>query len=600
MKKMRLADFVIQWLVDKGLNDIFLISGGGIMFLCDAVGKNKKMKYYSTHHEQACAVAAEAWARIHNKPGICLVTTGPGATNALTGVAGAYMDSVPMMVISGQVRSNIMADYAKQRQIGPQEGNTVAAARHYTKYAKLIINPNEILYELEKAYYLSMNGRPGPAWLDIPLDVQNAEIKPSKLRRFNRPTLKTKKSFPNEVKKAAALLKQAKRPILILSREVRSSGAVGKLLDNFIKKIKAPIVTPYGGFDLIPENNPLVMGTYGPIGQRKANFALQNSDLILSIGSTLSIAATGFNFSTFAPNAKKIMVYVDSGELKKNTIKIDLKIEASAKEFMTELLRQLGNTRLTYDPKWKQACAYWRDTYGNVISDFYKKKNFVNPYIFFDKLSSLLKPKDTVIAGNSLDTASMYQAYKVQKNQRAFNNANWGAMGWCLPGGVGVAVATKHRTILVTGDGSVQMNIHELGTISHYNLPVKIFIFNNSGYESIRIMQDTHFGGNYVGSDQKSGVTNPNFKYLAKAYSIPYLPLTNNESIIRVTKKALAIKGPTIIEMRVDPQQHRIPKVSSFRHPDGTMESRPLEDMWPFLPREEIRKNMNMFNKDIQ
>ena len=595
MSKVRLSDFVVQWFVDKGIDDIFLVSGGGIMFLCDAIGKNRKIRYYSTHHEQACGVAAEAWARIKNKPGACLVTTGPGATNALTGIAGAYMDSVPLIAISGQVRSNLLADYSKQRQIGPQEGNTIETVRPNTKYAKLVLNPNEIWYELEKAYYYAMEGRPGPAWLDIPMDVQNAEIELSTLKKFVPPKLKRKRDLTRKIARVVEMLRQAKRPIIIMGREIRSSGAVGKVLDSFVKKIGAPIVAPYGGFDLIEEKNPLNMGIYGPMGQRKANFALQNSDLVLSIGTTLGVAAIGFNFAAFAPKAKKVMVYVDPGELSKKTIQVELGIESNSREFMVELLKQLGKSKLNYDPRWLRACVHWRKTYKNVIPEFFQKKNYVNPYVFYDKLSSVLRPSDTVVTGNSMDTAAMYQAFRAQRGQRAFGNANWGAMGWCLPGSIGAATATKHRIILVTGDGSIQFNIHELGTISRYKLPIKIFILNNDGYESIRTMQDAHFKSNYVGAGNESGVTNPNFKYLAKAYGIPYLSLKSNNDIVSVTKKVLSMQGPVIIEMKVDPEQHRVPKVSSFKRPDGTLESRPLEDMWPFLPREEILANMNMF-----
>ncbi len=598
MTKMRLADFVINWLVEKGITDTFFVSGGGIMHLVDAIGKNHKMRYFSTHHEQACAVAAEAWARINNKPGVCLVTTGPGATNALTGVAGAYMDSIPMIVISGQVRSDILADYSRQRQIGPQEGNTIPTVEHNTKYAKLILDPKEILYELEKSYYIAMNGRPGPVWLDIPLNIQATIIDTTTLRKFAIPKRKINKQFVKQVATVVTLLKQAKRPILILGGGVRSSGITTAFLDSFINRIGAPVVAPYSGLDLVAEKHPLSMGRFGPVGQRRANFALQNSDLMISIGTGLSIAAIGFNFAGFAPKAKKIMVNIDPGELSKPTIKVDMGIEADAGDFIQELLKQLGKTKLGYDPRWAKACNYWKKTYKTIIPEFYEKKNFVNPYIFFDKLSEIITSKDTVVTGNSLDAVCMLQSLKVQKNQRAFTNSNWGAMGWCLPGSIGAAVASKAQTILVTGDGSIQFNIHELGTISHYKLPIKIFIINNDGYESIRTTQETHFAGNYVGSNVGSGVTNPNFRYLAKAYGIPYLTMKNNSEIIKITKKSLNVKGPVIIEMKVDPEQHRNPRVSSFKRADGTMESRPLEDMWPFLPREEIEANMSMFEDD--
>lgn len=598
MAKVRLADFVVDWLVKKGIADMFLVSGGGIMHLVDAVGKNRRMNYLSTHHEQACAVAAESWARINNKPGVCLVTTGPGATNALTGVAGAYMDSIPMLVISGQVRSDILADYSKQRQIGPQEGNTVPTVEHNTKYAKLVLDPKEILYELDKSYYIAMSGRPGPVWLDIPLNIQATTIDTSTLKKFVIPKARANKNMVKQVATVITLLQKAKRPILVLGGGVRSSGITTAALETFINRLGAPVVAPYSGLDLIAEKHPLSMGRFGPVGQRRANFALQNSDLMISIGTGLSIAAIGFNFAGFAPKAKKVMVNIDPGELSKPTISVDLGIEADAKDFMREMLRQLGKTKLNYDQRWSLACAYWKKKYKTTIPEFYEKKNYVNPYVLFDKLSEIVTQKDVIVTGNSLDAVCMLQSLKVQKNQRAFTNSNWGAMGWCLPGSIGAAIGSKKRTILVTGDGSIQFNIHELGTISHYNLPIKIFIVNNDGYESIRATQETHFAGNYVGSNVSSGVTNPNFKYLAKAYSIPYLTMKRNNDIEKITKEALRIKGPVIIDMKVDPEQHRVPRVSSFKRPDGTMESRPLEDMWPFLPREELKANMSMFEDD--
>jgi len=599
MAKKRVADYVMDFLVKKGITDIFLVSGGGIMFLTDAVGKNKKLNYYSTHHEQTCASAAEAWARVTNEPGACLVTTGPGATNALTGVAGAWVDSIPMIVISGQVRTNIIADYSKQRQIGPQEGNTIPTVEHNTKYAKLITKPENIGYELEKAHHIATTGRPGPVWLDIPLDVQGAEIETKKLRKFVPKKIdvsKAKARLAKQVKKVVKLLQSAERPVLVLGGGVRLAGASESVLP-FIEKLNIPVVMPYSGLDLVHEDHPLCMGKFGPVGQRRGNFTLQNSDLMISIGSGMSLAAIGFNFKAVAPKAKKVMVNIDAGELTKPTISPDLKIKADAKDFIKEVLNQTKKIDFTYDPRWKKACSNWKKNYPNMIDDFYTK-DFVNTYVFFDQLSDLLTSKDTVVTGNSLDAVSMFQALRVKKGQRAFTNANWGSMGWCLPGSIGAAAASKHRTVLVTGDGSIQFNVQELGTIAHYQLPVKIFVINNEGYESIRTTQESHFKSNYVGSSAETGVTNPNFKDLAKAYTLPYFFIKNNNQIKKITKQALSVEGPVLVELRVDPDQHRVPKVSSFKRPDGTLESRPLEDMAPFLPREEVRRNMSLFEEE--
>lgn len=596
MKKIRVSDLITQFLVDKKINDVFLVSGGGIMHLVDAVGKQKGLNYVANRHEQACAIGAEAWARMKNSPSACIVTTGPGGTNALTGAASAWMDSIPVLIISGQVRTGILADYSKHRQIGPQEINIVDMAQPITKYAKTILDPKSVLYELEKAFSLATEGRPGPVWLDIPLDVQAAIIETTHLKRYHPQKKKNLSPTQKEIETVLDLLENAKRPILILGNGVRLAHAE-KVLEKFVKKIGAPILLPYNGMDLIPENHPLLMGKFGPVGQRRGNFALQNSDFVLSVGAGLSIASTGFDFKNFAPQAKIVSVNIDKNEMKKPTIKIDYAIEADAKAFIETFLQQTEKSSFEYDPKWKKVCKHWKEKYPSIVPSFFKEKKYVNTYVFFDQLSDLLTAKDAILTGNSLDAVCLYQAFKVKKGQRAFTNANLGSMGWGLPASIGACLArNKKRTILVTGDGSIQFNIQELATIAYYQLPIKIFVVNNEGYESIRTTQESHFSGNYVGSDKNSGVNNPKFKALAFANSLPYVKINNNSEIHKKIIDVLNIDGPVLCELHVDPQQHREPKAASFKKPDGSMESRPLEDMSPFLPREEMQENMNFFN----
>ncbi len=597
---MLLADYVIDFLVKKGIKDIFLVSGGGIMYLCDAVGRNKKIRYICNYHEQACAIAAESYARYKNIPGVCLVTSGPGSTNAITGVAGAWVDSIPIIVISGQVRRQLIADYRTMRQYGPQEINIIGIINQITKYAKTIINPLDIRYELERAYYEATSGRPGPVWLNLPLDIQGSLIDENNLEPFVIPNKKSVfGKLKKEVIKTIVMLRNSKRPILIAGNGVRLANGIN-LLRLLIKKLRIPVVTDENGLDLIEENNRYYMGRYGPKGQRRANFALQNADLLLSIGASLNVASTGFDLKGFAPKAKKIKVNVDRGELHERVIKIDLLIEADAKEFMQLLLKEINKVKFNFSQKWYYALKKWKNKYQLMIPEYYRDRHHVNSYVFVNTLSELLQAKDTVVTGMGLDVVSILQVFKVKKNQRVYMNKNFGQMGWCLPAAIGACIANNRKqTIVVTGDGSIQFNLHELGTISHNRLPIKIFVFNNHGYKSIRDTQDNLFQGRHVGADELSGISNPNFRFLARAYNIRYLFIKNNKEIKSKVKQALKINTPVLVEVNIAYNQERLPRSQTFRRPDGTLESRPLEDMWPFLPREELEENMNIFNKKL-
>jgi acetolactate synthase-1/2/3 large subunit len=593
---IQLSDYVIDFLVKKGLRDIFLVSGGGIMYLTDSVGRNKKIRYITNYHEQASATAAEAYARVKNSFGACLVTTGPGGTNAITGVAGAWVDSIPLIVISGQVKRELIADYSLTRQIGPQEINIIDMVKPITKYAMTIMKPEKIRYELEKCFYEATSGRPGPTWLNIPLDIQGSTIDERKLQGFVSPKQKKdKKYLKNKVGMVIDLLNKSKRPLIIAGHGIRLSGGQ-ELLEALVKFVKIPVILPFNGLDLLSEDNEYLIGKFGPGGQRRGNFALQNSDLIISIGASLNVASTGFDYSHFGFQAKKIMVNIDRHEIETKKIKIDLAVVGNVKEFIQELFLQLKSNRYFTEKKWLKACNYWKKNYPTLIKEYYINKQYVNSYIFFDKLSDLLGSKDILTTGIALDATGLYQAFKVKKGQRAFVNKNYGQMGWSLPAAIGANVGNgRQRTICVTGDGSLMVNVHELEIIRHYDLPIKIFIFNNRGYESIRYTQNNMFGGRLVGSDKKTGVSNPDFKFLAKAHRLPYVKINNNGEITKKIKKVLKIEGPVLCEVNIDYKQRRMPKAASFRRPDGKIESKPLEDMWPFLSKEEIKKNMSFF-----
>jgi acetolactate synthase-1/2/3 large subunit len=598
---MKLSDYVMNFLFEKGIHDIFLVSGGGIMHMLDSVGRNPDMNYYCNYHEQACAISAEGYARIRNGVGACLVTVGPGGSNALSGMLGAWYDSIPIIVICGQVRRNLIADYSKVRQIGPQEGNNIAMARPVTKYATVVLDPNMIRYELELAYYKATSGRPGPVWLDIPLDVQDSQIDETQLPSYNPPKSETNEDgaiLVNHVKEAIEIIRNAKRPLLLCGNGIHLSNSE-ELLKKLLNRLNIPIVLPDAAKDLIAEDHPLNIGIFGTAGQRRANFAVQNSDCILSLGAGLCLKKVGFNFQGFAPKAKKIVVDIDEGQLYSQVIKPDLPIQADVRLFMEEMLDQLKTTSIKSFPEWIDACSQWKERYPLIVDEYHTDTEHVNSYVFMDKLSNFLSSSDALVAGNGLDTVSYIQVYKVKEGQRTYTSINWGAMGWDLPLTIGTCVGKgKTRTICITGDGSLQWNIQELLTIKNYNLPIKIFVFNNRGYSSIRATQKTFFNGRFVGSDESSGVSNPDFELLAKAYGLEYVNILNNEAIDQGIKQVLEGNSPVLCEVNISPEQGITPKASSFVRDDGTIESRPLEDMFPFLPREEVWENMHLFDND--
>ena len=596
---MKLSDYVFDFLVEKGVSDIFLVSGGGIMHLTDSLKRNCNLSYICNHHEQASAIAAESYARLKNKLGVCLVTTGPGAVNALSGIAGAWVDSLPVLVISGQVRRDLIADYTKLRQFGPQEINIIDMVKPVTKYAKTIMDPTTIRYELEYALELAFEGRPGPVWLNIPLDVQASIIEITTLENYHKPE---KEIFSltmakNKVQDALVMIYRAKRPVFLLGAGVRLSGAE-EIVTELINKFDIPVISNIGAIDLIPEDHPMFMGRFGPIGQRRANYTLQNADLIISLGASMSVGSIGFNTEGFAPSAKKIMVNIDLNELEKPSFVPDLPIQADVKWFANELLSNLNIENLKKNERWQEVCKFWKKNYPTITPDYFEDKDHVNSYVFTEKLSEFLNSNAVLITGNSLDIVSVYHSFKIKQGQRVFTNINFGAMGWDLPAVVGACIANKRKeTVLVTGDGTIQFNIQELNTISHNRLPIKIFILNNNGYESIRSTQNNFFQGNYIGSDASSGIDNPYFNKLADAYKFSYLSINKNDEIQTTIELAFQIEGPVICELNLSPVQSRSPKIVSVRRDDGSMESRPLEDQFPFITREELHRNMHFFDE---
>ena len=596
MGLIKVSDFVTQFLVEHGIDDLFLVSGGGIMHLLDSVGRQNGLRYWCNYHEQACAIAAEGYAKIRRGPGACLVTVGPGGVNALSGVAGAWVDSVPLLVLTGQVRRELIADYSVMRQKGPQEADLVGLASHVTKYAVTVLVPEDIRYEMEKALYLATSGRPGPVWVDLPLDIQGAMVEETNLRPFPVPT--DGPCLPEaSLQVLVDALRRSRRPLLMAGSGLHWGQAEARLLD-LLAVTGFPIVLTHTAKDLVPEEHPQNMGVFGGLGQRRANFTLQNADLLVGLGAGLCLAKTGFNVQGFAPRAKKVLVDIDEGQLHFHPLAVDLRIQAHVKPVLEFLLGSFAECPVRPPARWLQACEDWKGRYPILTPDHLGDPQFVNTYVFMDALAERMVPGDVLVSGIGTDVATQFQAFRAKPDQRLLVTGNWGAMGWDLPATVGACVAHKGRTVLVTGDGSIQWNIQELLTVGKYQLPILIFVFNNDGYTCIRNTQNAFFQGFYVGAEPGSGVGNPNFQKLAQAYGLGYARLEDPSAMEANLDDLLLQKGPILCEVMISPSQGISPKASSFRREDGSFESRPLEDMAPFLAREEIHANMHLFDDD--
>lgn len=597
--KTKISDYIVGFIERIGVKHIFLISGGGNIHLIDSIGKTKKIRYVCNHHEQACSMAAEAYSRITGNIGVCVLTTGPGGTNAITGVYGAWTDSIPMLVISGQIRrETIGAGKNGLRQLGDQELNIVDIVKPITKYAVTVMDPYDIRYHLEKALYLAKTGRPGPVWLDIPIDIQGAYIDIKKLKKFDPKEIKNtyltdKKKIRRLASQTIQKIKQAKRPVMLVGNGVRLSGASSELL-KLISLIKIPVLTSFTGYDLVATNNRYYFGRPGTVGQRAANFVLQNSDLLLVLGSRLNIRAIGYNFESFAKNAYKIIVDIDKAELEKRTIKPNLSINVNVKDFIVGLLTFGANNESNHiRDEWIKRCGDWHKKYPQVLPEYWKEQNYVNVYSFLDVLSNHLKPSDVLALSDGTACVCEYQTLRFSQGTRIVVNSGCAAMGYGLPAAIGACLANnKKRTICIEGDGSLQLNIQELQTLLYYKLPIKLFVYNNEGYLSIRLTQKNLFGGNFVASNKESGVSCPDLLKIGKAYGIKTEKIDSHKGMDEKIKNVLSYPGSIICEVMLSPSMEFLPKSSSKKLSDGSIISAALEDMYPFLTREELEKNM--------
>ena len=595
---IKLSDYIAKYLADYGVRHVFMLTGGGAMHLNDSFGKESRIQCICNHHEQACAIAAEGYSRTSGRLAVVNVTSGPGGLNTLTGVMGQWTDSVPVLYISGQVRFDTTVYSCREinlRQLGDQEICIVDIIRPITKFSAVVTKPSEIKRFLGKAIYIATHGRPGPVWLDIPMNIQGAMIEEELLEDYDENEDRHAFSYnvmQLKIKQLISLLKESVRPILIAGHGIRIAGAQN-IFNNIIEKLKMPILSTFNGFDLIETSNRFYIGRIGTIGDRAGNFALQNSDLVLCIGSRNNIRQISYNWEKFARKSKKIFVDIDEAELKKPTIIADLPIHADAKSFLEELNKQIKDVKLPDYFSWLNWCNERKEKYPVVIEDYKQDSSGVHPYYFIKSLTKIMSSTDILVAGNGSACVILFQAGIIKKGQRIFWNSGCASMGYDLPAAIGACFGNRNKnTICLAGDGSMQLNIQELTTVVYHKLPLKIFYLNNEGYISIKQTQANFFGDKFIGCDMKSGVGFPDIIKVAKAYGLNTRIINNHEDMDKKIKTILESKKPTLCEVKLTIDYIFAPKLSSERKPDGKIVSKPLEDMFPFLDREEFRNNM--------
>lgn len=612
---MRVADYVVARLLAEGIDNVFLVTGGGAMHLNDAFARNSDMKVTCFHHEQAAAIAAEGYARVKQQPCALNVTTGPGGINALNGVYGAYVDSIPMFVVSGQVKlETIAASYPDipMRQLGDQEVDIVSMVRPIVKYVRTVRHASEIEELVERAIFLMKTGRPGPVWLDIPIDIQGAPFQAnvgfSKLNSrasmmadfgCTKNTLLELESSPVDVTqmhqlftKSVEHLMTAKRPVIMVGTGASSIQA-RLLLNRFIEKSDIPIVTGWNAMDLIPSDHQNFVGRPGTVGDRAGNFAVQNADFILIVGCRLNIRQISYNWKSFAKNAFKVMVDIDKAELDKPTLSIDLKIHALVEDYLGFINGINLSACQDNHRQYRQWCKDRVIKYP-VVEPEYKQDRKSNPYYFLSELSNLLPSGSTVVAGNGSACVMSFQAFQVKANQRIFTNSGCASMGYDLPAAIGACIAKNHENVFcIAGDGSIMMNLQELQTVRSLDLPIKIILLNNDGYLSIRQTQTAYFPDNVFGTGPDDGVAMPSFKNIAQGFGLRYGKIAKVQDLHSEEIQLLINSpGPAFIEVFVDTEQGFLPKLASRKNEDGSMTSPELEDMAPFLSRDELRSNM--------
>ena len=609
--KQRIADYIADFLVSNGITDCFSVVGGGAMHLNDAFGHKEGLHCTYNHHEQACAIAAEAYARLENKMALLCVTTGPGGTNAITGVLGGWLDSIPMFVVSGQVRYDTTARYCEQftdghklRAVGDQEFDITKSVSAMCKYAVMLEEPEKIRFVLEKAFHIAKTGRPGPVWIDVPVNFQGMMIETDGLESYfgsdeqkKDDSVLPEKVDTKTVQNVIEKIKNSKRPVLYAGNGIRLSGGYSEFR-KAVEKLGIPVCTYWDSIDIIETEYPLYVGRGGNMGDRAGNFAVQNADLILAVGNRLPIRVTGYNFKTWAREAEVIMVDIDPAELKKPTIHVEFPIHADAKDFFEQMNLSLEKEAAPVfrNNDWISACQNWKKKYP-VVLERHKNENdgFANAYAAFDLISRSLSENTVTVTSNGTCCVAGHQTWFIKNGSRFFNNNAVASMGYGLPASIGACIANGRKlTVCLEGDGSIMMNLQELQTVVTNKLPVKIILINNSGYHSIRQTQTNLFSNHCkVGIGEESGdLSFPQFKKIAAAFDIPYFEAHSNGEVKSAFEGMMSERSFAICEIFVSTEQFFEPKNSARRLEDGTMVSAPLEDLCPFLSREELKSNM--------
>ena len=594
--KVKLSDYVVDFLVKNKVCTCFSVTGGGAMHLNHSFAANKKMNVVYNHHEQSCTMAAESYYRLNNRISAANVTSGPGGTNAITGVYGAYVDSIPMIIISGQVKLETTVYSSKQnlRQLGDQEIDIIPLISSVTKYSTMVTSPSKIRYVLEKALFEATNNRCGPVWIDIPLDIQSSIIETSNLRGYKQRTIPTSSNINPKIKNIYSEINKSKRPVILAGNGIRLSDS-HSVFKKLVSKLKIPITTAFNGHDVIEESNQFYIGRPGTVGDRAGNFAVQNSDLLIVLGSRLNIRQVSYNYKSFARFAKLIYVDIDKNELNKETLNPYMKVQCDLKIFIDKMLTKTSLLKKNFKP-WVIWCKERKDKYPVVLKK-YSQSNIINPYYFIKLLSKKIKSNSIIVTGNGTAIVTAFQAFEIKKGLRLWSNSGCAAMGYDLPAAIGACIANSNREIYcITGDGSIMMNIQELQTITGYNLPIKIILLNNLGYSSIFQTQKNFFNNMEFGAGPNSGVTFPSFQILCKGFDIKYSKCSKTKNLSNSLDRVIKSKSSYFLELMVDPKQIFAPKLSAKQHSDGTITSPPLEDMSPFLPEDEL--NANMLVKD--
>lgn len=587
---IKLTDYIVKFFEQQGVKDVFMLSGGGCMHLINSFGSSDKMTYWCLHHEQSVSMATEAYARMKNDLGVAVVTCGPGSTNTITGVLGAYQDSVPCVFISGQAkRKNTvrLSGIDGLRQFGQQEVDIIPIVSSITKYAVMIDKPEDIRYHLEKAVYLAKHGRPGPVWIDVPLDVQNSKIEEASLRSFT-PDVEPRKDISKDIAEVAQMLRTAKRPVIVAGHGVRIADACNDLR-QLVERCDIPVVNSFLGIDVLPSGHKCNIGRIGIKGTRAGNFAMQNADLLLVIGSRLSVSSIGFEPELFAREAKVVIVDIDEVEHKKPLVKFNKLIIADAKGF----LQQLAEIDLPKYEHWLTKTNEWKKDFTIFVPEYENDSEGLNYYKFIELLNEHITAKNPVIsdAGSAFYVTS--QAINLKEGQRYIPSGALATMGYTLPASIGVAVANLNNvTVGITGDGSFMQNMQEISIMQFHQLPLKLFVVNNEGYLSIRQSENKFFAGNLVAEGPASKVPFPNFEKVVKAFDLPYYRIDSIVSAKEELPKIFADNKSAVIEVISQPLQSIVPTSQSMMKPDGTIVSKPLEDMFPYLDREVFEKEM--------